>query len=170
MNVKPKHNVISGIYFIENIINGKKYIGSSNDLVYRNNKHFSELKCNHHRNKHLQSAYNKYGKANFKFIIVENCPINKLIIREQYYLDNADWSILYNKAKQAGGGGGELTAKEVYLIDLFGNIVSKYESGRKLAEYFNRVALSYSTINTSSIINRQYRAVTPDFYKNNKDV
>lgn len=78
---------ISGIYKITNVINNKIYIGSSNNVYKRKNEHFSSLKANTHCNKHLQRAYNIYGKDNFKFEIIETCKENDLLIIEQKYLD-----------------------------------------------------------------------------------
>lgn len=65
------HNMNSGIYYIINIVNNKKYIGSSFDIKKRISKHFRQLSKNKHINKHLQNAYNFYGKENFSFEIVE---------------------------------------------------------------------------------------------------
>lgn len=76
----------SGIYIILSITNGKRYIGSAVNLRERKNLHFSELKRRHH-NKHLQNHYNKYGKDDLYFGILEFCSKENLISREQYYLD-----------------------------------------------------------------------------------
>lgn len=67
------------------MINGKIYIGSAVNLNKRKYDHFYDLKKNLHRNKYLQSSYNKHGKDNFKFDYIKNISI--LIEREQYYLD-----------------------------------------------------------------------------------
>jgi group I intron endonuclease len=40
-----------------------------------------------HKNKHLQSAWDKYGETAFEFIVLETVPREQLIEREQYYLD-----------------------------------------------------------------------------------
>lgn len=78
----------SGIYCIENIINGKKYIGSSIDVYKRKNRHFSELRNNKHKNSKLQNSYNKHGFESFVFYILEFITNkDELIIREQYYID-----------------------------------------------------------------------------------
>lgn len=62
--------IMKGIYFIKNLVNGKYYIGISNNLKNRKSKHFSTLKRNIHKNKHLQASYNRYGKENFVFEIL----------------------------------------------------------------------------------------------------
>lgn len=78
---------IVGVYKILNNINNKFYIGSSIDILNRKRQHFSELEKNRHGNRHLQSSYNKHGKENFEFIILEECDESILMNREQYYID-----------------------------------------------------------------------------------
>lgn len=90
----------AGIYQIVNKVNQKKYIGSSTRLQGRKKRHFSELNCNIHHSQALQRAYNKYGKDNFDFFILEYCEIEKLLEREQYYLYNLKPE--YNICKTAG--------------------------------------------------------------------
>jgi len=66
--------IAHGIYLIINLVNDKKYVGSTGSSRGFNKRwedHKRELKGNYHRNPHLQSAYNKYGKQNFEFIILE---------------------------------------------------------------------------------------------------
>jgi group I intron endonuclease len=76
-----------GIYKIENIKNNKIYIGSSVNLKNREYTHFRLLNKDIHYNDYLQHSYNKYGKDNFSFIVLENCSIDELIVRENYYID-----------------------------------------------------------------------------------
>ncbi len=78
---------ISGIYKIINKINGKYYIGSSNDIERRWYNHKLELRKNKRGNLYLQRAWNKYGECNFNFLIIENVSIDKLLMIEQKYLD-----------------------------------------------------------------------------------
>ena len=56
-----KWNIKCGIYQILNIINNKRYIGSSSNLIKRNNRHLDELIKNKHCNLHLQNSFNKHG-------------------------------------------------------------------------------------------------------------
>jgi len=60
-----------GIYGIFCLSNNKIYIGSTKNMNKRFNDHRYILNINKHKNKHLQNAWNKYGKNNFKFKIIE---------------------------------------------------------------------------------------------------
>jgi group I intron endonuclease len=63
------------IYVIENIVNGKKYVGQSVTGKKRIQAHLSTLKNNKHINTYLQRAFNKYGEAAFTFkILVDDLP------------------------------------------------------------------------------------------------
>lgn len=69
-----------GIYKITNKINGKIYVGQSNDIERR----FSEHK---YRNKlPIDIAIQKYGKENFTFEVLEKCSIEQLNNRETYWI------------------------------------------------------------------------------------
>lgn len=81
---------MKGIYQIRNLVNGKVYIGSTTESFKRRwFHHESCLKNGTHKNKHLQSAYNKYGKENFVFEVMETLE-DAILEREQYYLDTID--------------------------------------------------------------------------------
>lgn len=93
---------ISGIYKIVNIINNKFYIGSSKELNRRWSEHKSELKHNKHINIILQRAWNKYGIDCFNFEIIEECDVNILLEREQFYIDTLKPK--YNIGLKSSGG------------------------------------------------------------------
>jgi group I intron endonuclease len=78
----------SGIYVITNEITKKFYVGSAKNIKKRNISHFYALRGNTHDNSLLQNAFNKYGEKSFQFTILEFCEIDKLIEREQYYIDH----------------------------------------------------------------------------------
>lgn len=79
-------NNISGIYIITNCRNGKQYVGQSYDTERRIRAHKNKLRIGAHANRHLQSAWNKYGEDAFSFSIVEYCPIDALDDREMYWI------------------------------------------------------------------------------------
>jgi len=95
----------SGVYMIRNCVNDKLYVGSSKNINERWIKHKFTLNNNKHYNKHLNSAWNKYGENNFKLSVIEYVELDKLIEQEQYYIDYYDacnQSIGYNIAPKAG--------------------------------------------------------------------
>lgn len=100
----------SGIYKIENLINGKIYIGSCKDFYKRYHNHFSKLKLNKHFSKHLQSSFNKYGQENFKFQILVKCPVEYLMKMEQWFIDNMKPA--YNKRIIAERNTGIMTEEQ----------------------------------------------------------
>ena len=79
-----------GIYKIVNLVNGKMYIGSAANIKKRWLIHKNELRKHIHHSIKLQRAWNKYEGINFKFEIIEECEKEKLISREQYYIDLYD--------------------------------------------------------------------------------
>lgn len=97
-----KIQIMSGIYKITNIVNSKYYVGSSKDIHKRFEQHVHNLRLNKHCNQKLQHAWNKYGENNFVFEIIEECEIQKLYEREQYYLDLNNNG--YNIGRTAAGG------------------------------------------------------------------
>lgn len=103
----------SGIYKIENKITKDIYIGSSINLSNRKSRHFKDLERNIHHSIILQRAVNKYNIKNFEFIVLENCAKEKLIEREQYYLDLLQ--PLYNILSIAGSSLGCKHSKETIL-------------------------------------------------------
>lgn len=97
--LKGKH----GIYKItSNIKQNKCYIGSAVCLCNRKSVHFKLLKDNKHFNKPLQNHYNKYGKDDLKFNVVEYIENKEnLIEREQFWIDSYDFDCLFNIRKIA---------------------------------------------------------------------
>ena len=90
------------IYEINNTENEKRYIGSTSQWKRRKYEHKHLLENGDHGNRHLQNAWNKYGGDAFEFSIIEET--DQQFAKEQNYLDEAEWSKLYNISKQAGGG------------------------------------------------------------------
>lgn len=78
-----------GTYKIVNLSNDKFYIGSTMDsFLSRFRSHIERLIKNKHQNPHLQASFNKYGKDNFSFNIIEIIEQDDLVLKkEQYLLD-----------------------------------------------------------------------------------
>ena len=70
-----------GIYKIENLINGKLYIGQSVHIELRWQEH-----CRPSAKSLIGKAISKYGKENFTFQILEECAESCLNEREAYYI------------------------------------------------------------------------------------
>lgn len=100
----PKELHLTGIYKITNTCNNKYYIGStSQSFAARFKNHIITLRANTHKNPHLQLAFNKYNEDCFVFSIVEFCDKQNCLKREQLYLDNLDYTNVYNINRNATG-------------------------------------------------------------------
>lgn len=102
-------NKVSGIYVLENKVDGKKYIGSSNDIARRKKEHYYDLRHSQHINPHLQNAWNKYGEENFMFKLIDY-PINN----ETLLLEREDsWMIKYNSLNKKYGYNLKTAARQI---------------------------------------------------------
>ena len=72
---------------MRNIITEYCLTGQSMRLKKRPSEHWSRLKNNKHRNRHLQNSYNKHGKEFFVFEILIYCVPEKLTYYEQLFCD-----------------------------------------------------------------------------------
>lgn len=86
---KMTENKIRGIYKIENLKNGKIYVGQSVNIRKRFHVHKSTLINRKHINEHLQRSFNRDGMKNFKFSVLEEVKDRRksLTKREQYWID-----------------------------------------------------------------------------------
>lgn len=101
---KDGHEImrLSGIYIIKNEITGFIYLGSTKCFHRRYQRHRKPLLLLKHVNKHLQNSFNKHGVDNFSFYIIELVEKDKLIEREQYWLNLLDRDLSYNNTYIAG--------------------------------------------------------------------
>ena len=95
---------ISGIYAIENLVTGKIYIGQATHIKERWKIHKWSLKENRHINTHLQRSWNKYGKQNFQFIILELCSEIELSKKEIFHI--TEYRKIVGVYNQTDGGEG----------------------------------------------------------------
>lgn len=107
-----------GIYLIRNLINGKVYIGKSVNIYKRIVAHICGLtaKRKKEENPHFISAWYKYGKEAFEYVVLEECSIDELSEKELYWMHFYD-SINSNKGynKRLDSSGGMIPHKETKL-------------------------------------------------------
>lgn len=75
----------SGIYFIKSP-SGKMYIGSAVDVLKRWHKHRHLLAHNKHPSLKLSAACIKYAKEGLEYGVLEYCPPELLVEREQHWI------------------------------------------------------------------------------------
>jgi hypothetical protein len=137
----PIFRKTGGIYIIYNTINGKVYVGSSVDLRGRKSHHIGALKRGVHGNKHLQSAWRKYGEDAFSFRVLEEVVDNKSLVEiEQQWIDlfEASNSLYgYNIARIAGSCVGIVKSAETcrkISESKKGKVVHSDEVKKKISE------------------------------------
>jgi group I intron endonuclease len=67
-----------GVYMIRCEPTGSRYVGASVNVVKRIREHFYRLEKGTHRNRRLQSAFNKYGKESFSSKVLLYCDPNNV--------------------------------------------------------------------------------------------
>src|SRR5437588_9124141 len=77
----------SGIYMWQNTINGKRYIGSSENLNRRLSEYFNNNYLIRENSMQICRAMLKYVYSNFSLIILEYCDKEKGIEKEKYYIN-----------------------------------------------------------------------------------
>lgn len=76
------------IYLITNDINSKAYIGQTiQSLNKRFNGHCCYSKSDKSINMYIKRAIHKYGRDHFSISLIEECPIDKMNEREQYWIN-----------------------------------------------------------------------------------
>jgi hypothetical protein len=117
-----------GIYKIKNNETNDFYIGSSYHIEKRWQRHIYDLDRKKHNNIYLQRVFNKYGIGVFEFDIIELCEKEKLLIREQFYLDSLKPK--YNIAKTAKGGDNisNNPNREIIVQNISNALIKRYEN------------------------------------------
>jgi excinuclease UvrABC nuclease subunit len=77
----------SGIYCFTNTINGKRYVGSSNNLRIRLLQYFNTNHLLKNTSMPICRALLKHGYSNFSLEILEFCKSEYLLIREKHFID-----------------------------------------------------------------------------------
>jgi group I intron endonuclease len=159
----PTNIGVYGIYF-KNSEKKKFYIGSAAST--RKNRsgfkarwmvHINCLKRKSHHSKKLQNAYNKYGKENLVFFIIEECNLDILYDREGFYINQYNsFKNGYNCTEYANSVLGHkqtqesinkmIETKENNLRKNFPKIAELYNQGKTYRQIQEETGFSPSTI------------------------
>lgn len=124
---KPKG--ISGVYAMRNLVNGKRYVGSSVNLNQRRLCHLNHAKHQRHKNKIIQHEFNMFGAEAFDFQILEECSPETIITREQWWLNFIKPE--YNVQPNAGTCRGRVHSEEA-KSRMSEAAKTTYKEGRKV--------------------------------------
>lgn len=124
----------SGVYMITCLANGRRYIGSAYwSIQRRKHTHWTALRKGR-GNRHVQACWDKYGEDQFECTVLEVCPREDVLVREQHWMDTLSPEL--NVLKIAGSNAGcrqspESVAKRAAKIrgskrpDMVGNQFAK---------------------------------------------
>lgn len=139
------------IYKIENCINHKKYIGLTNNIARRRNRHFTDLKYNRHDNKFLQKEFNIYGIDNFIFSIEfsGDVTIEEIGYLEKEFIKKYDsYKNGYNQNEGGNfgpsNGGSQLTESDI--LNILACLEFKSRPGQVLADIYGITRTTISRI------------------------
>jgi group I intron endonuclease len=78
----------TGVYRVTNTRTNKSYVGSTSvSFDQRWRQHRDSLRRGDHPNRYLQNAWNKDGEGMFTFVLLEPCPSEDCLAREQFWID-----------------------------------------------------------------------------------
>lgn len=131
---------VAGVYTIKNDINGKVYIGSTKNLLHRKRQHFVDLRRGKHINKHLLSAFKKYGENSFSFIPLLLCDTINLLFYEQLLINK--YNPEYNLSPTAGSCLGTKRSPEFCERNRLNKLGSHYRGSKRSPEQCEHIRQS----------------------------
>ena len=142
-----------GVYYIQNLVTNRFYIGSSADVYSRIKSHLNMLQRGVHSNIHLQRSYNKHGQDKFAWGVCEEVfDIDQLLVVEQTWIDvMGDYNICTEAGSTRGYKATEETRAKLSAVKSginnpmygtkrpeVGEIFRKLHTGKVLSEEHKR--------------------------------
>lgn len=138
-----------GIYKITNKINHKVYIGQSIDIKRRWRSHRESFE-NNTKDTILIKAVQKYGIENFIFEVLEECDVNELDSKEQFYIAYYNsYNNGYNMSLggQQGNHGWECKISNTQLLEIYDLLINSNLSQKEIAQLYSVGQDTISEIN-----------------------
>lgn len=147
--------MIGYLYHITNTINGKKYIGKTNNIERRISRHFTDLKSGNHHSHKLQRAYNKYGRDAFLVTYETFLDTTEDALAEKEILEIKKFDTYHNGYNETLGGEGHATLFGLEEQILIYQIGQRYNGVKhKMANYFGCDRTVLSAIMNKEILNQ----------------
>lgn len=110
----------SGIYLWTNLINNKRYIGSSVNLKRRMLEYFNINRLLRMPSMTINNALLKYGYSNFSLSILAFCEIGDILIKEKYYFEllKPEYNVLREPGSPSRGKGWKHSTETIERIKL----------------------------------------------------
>jgi len=118
---------LSGIYEIVNLENGKRYIGSAQNIARRWKHHRFLLSKSKHYSRYMQASWTKHGEIKFQFRVLIYCEPDLLLFYEQSALDV--FKPVFNTLPVAGSSRGMHLSAETKAKISLSRIGNKYTLG-----------------------------------------
>lgn len=144
-----------GIYKVTNLVNGKTYIGQSQHIETRWYSHKNDYN-NPNSSGYTTMFYNamrKYGVDNFQFEIIEECELNQLNEREQYWIQyyNSYWGFPnsngYNMTLGGDRRGSNTKLKYEEVLEIQSLLINDTISQAEIGERYGVSVAAISNIN-----------------------
>lgn len=121
------------IYVITNDVNGKRYVGKTNNSIDKRFKeHIKDSQRERYEKRPLYSAMNKYGIEHFHIEELEECSAEESAEQEEYWIAKLD-TYGHNGYNATRGG----DSKKYYDYKEIANKYLELQNQRKTAEYFH---------------------------------
>lgn len=141
----------TGIYKIQNLINGHVYIGQAVNI----NRRWTDEKRDAFNpndkayNYPISRAFRKYGIENFSFEIIEECEVSNLNERERYWVTHYN-SFFEGYNQTLGGDGGHISDKKPkdYIIGIIKDLQETDMYHQEIADKWNVSREMVQGINT----------------------